>query len=103
MRPARSDGDDDLMRRSLHGLLLQSGLHGVEQRPVEDRLVLAGMDLAAIGDLADIEAVLQEMRERADTIALGGDCSSVRQSPGFGLMPSALSDAASAPIEPSRR
>jgi hypothetical protein len=42
-----------------------------------------GMDLAAIGDLADVELVLQEMRERTDPIIGGGDDSPARQSPGF--------------------
>src|SRR5277367_443776 len=45
--------------------------------------MLARMDFAAIGDLADVEAVLQEMGERADTIAGGGDRAPVRQSSGF--------------------
>src|SRR5271157_3327727 len=45
--------------------------------------MLAGMDLSAIGDLADVELVLQEVCERADTIAGGGDRPPVRQSPWF--------------------
>src|ERR1700674_849728 len=59
----RRGGSD---RRSLHGLFLQSVLHVVKQGPVQDWLMLAGMDLAAISDLAGVEPVLQEMRERAD-------------------------------------
>jgi hypothetical protein len=39
------------------------------------------VDLAAT-DLANIEAVLQDMRQRADHEALGGDDPPVRQFPG---------------------
>ena len=36
---------------------------------VENRRMLALVDLAPIDDLAEIEAVLQKMRERADPVA----------------------------------
>src|ERR1700733_121584 len=45
--------------------------------------MLARMDLAAIGDLADVEPVLQEMGEWANTIAGSGDRPSICQSPWF--------------------
>jgi hypothetical protein len=77
--PARSAGDDsrtfDLsIRRFLTKLL-----HGFKQIQVEDRLMLALVHLVAINDLADIEAVLQKMGERADPIAGRLERSTVRQ------------------------
>ena len=41
------------------------GLHRVEQVAVEDRRVLAGQTLAFVDDLADVEAVAQQIGERA--------------------------------------
>ena len=70
-------------RRSPHRLLLQLGLHGVKESPVQDWLMLAGMDLAAIRDLANVEPVLQEMCERAVTVAGGCDDPPICQSPRF--------------------
>jgi hypothetical protein len=46
---------------------------------MEDRLMLAPVELAVIDDLANIEAVLEDMRERADPKTLGGDDPAVRQ------------------------
>ena len=37
------------------------GLHGLEQIAGEDRLMLAAMHLTPIGDLAEVEPVLEEM------------------------------------------
>src|SRR6266849_1481315 len=51
------------------GIFGQPGLDGVERGAVEDRLMLAGMDLAPVRDVADVEAVLEEMRQGADAIS----------------------------------
>ena len=48
------------------------GLHGLEQIAAEYRLMLAAMHLTPIGDLAEVEPVLEQMGERshaeADTV-----------------------------------
>src|SRR5215475_5742844 len=41
------------------------GLHGFKQVTVKDRLMLPAMHLAPIGDLADVEPVLEQMGEWA--------------------------------------
>jgi hypothetical protein len=50
------------------------GLHGLEQVAAEDRLMLAAMHLTPVGDLAEVEPVLEQMGERshaeADTAGL---------------------------------
>src|SRR6266478_5869423 len=51
------------------GTFGQPGLDGVERGAVEDRLMLAGMNFATVGHVADVEAVLEEMRERANAVA----------------------------------
>src|SRR6266436_5526681 len=51
------------------GTFVQPGLDGVERGAVDDRLMLAGMDLATVDDVADVEAVLEEMRERANAVS----------------------------------
>src|SRR5229473_2834366 len=60
------------------------GLHGLEQIPIEGRLLLAAMDLAAIDHLADVEPVLQEIGERAHPEADAPDGPSVGAAPCFG-------------------
>jgi hypothetical protein len=45
------------------GILGQLGLDGFERGTIEDRLMLADVGLAPIDHLADVEAVLEEMRE----------------------------------------
>src|SRR5712671_335154 len=59
--------------RDLHmpfqGTFGQPGLDGVERGAVEDRLMLAGMNFATVGHVADVEAVLEEMRERANAVS----------------------------------
>jgi hypothetical protein len=44
---------------------------GFEQSEVENRLVLALVGLTTVNDLAQIKAVLQEMREWGDPVAGG--------------------------------
>src|SRR5260370_28344806 len=51
------------------GTFGQPGLDGVERGAVEDRLMLAGMNFATVGHVADVEAVLEEMRQRADAVS----------------------------------
>src|SRR6266446_2189228 len=41
------------------GTFGQPGLDGVERGAVEDRLMLAGMNFATVGHVADVEAVLE--------------------------------------------
>src|SRR6266481_12435 len=60
------------------------GLHGLEQSPVEDRLLRPAMHLAAIDHLADVEPVLEEIGERAHPEADAPDDPSVRAAPCFG-------------------
>ena len=48
----------------------QHGLDAIEHLPIDDGRVLAFVHLAAIGDLADIEPVLQHVGERADCVSL---------------------------------
>src|SRR5262252_1201149 len=45
------------------------GLHRLEQVAIENRLVFSGVDLSLVHDLADVEPVLEKMRQRADTEA----------------------------------
>src|SRR5258708_35678962 len=51
------------------GTFGQPGLDGVERGAVEDRLMLAGMNFATVGHVADVEAVLEEMRERGKAVS----------------------------------
>src|SRR5262245_22552666 len=44
----------------------QLGLHGLEDGPFHDRVMLGAIKLAAVGDLADIKAVLEQVGERPD-------------------------------------
>jgi hypothetical protein len=46
-------------------VLGKAGLHGIPQRGVDDRLVLAGVGLVPVGDLPAIDPVLQDQVERA--------------------------------------
>src|SRR5215211_2116358 len=52
-----------------HGTGGKLGLHGLKQVTVEDRLVLASMHLAPIDHLAEVEPVLEQIREGADAEA----------------------------------
>ena len=63
---------------SLNSPLGKFCLDGFEYLAIEDRRVFAPVDLAAIDDLTNIEAILQNMGERADHEALGGDDPAVR-------------------------
>src|ERR1700733_579841 len=42
------------------------GLHRLEQVAVEDRLMLSRVNLGPVHDLADVEPVLEQMRQRPD-------------------------------------
>src|SRR5260370_36634712 len=67
--PHQSGGRVRNLRMPFQGTFGQPGLDGVERRAVEDRLMLAGMDFATVGHVADVEAVLEEMRERANAVS----------------------------------
>ena len=41
----------------------EMGLDGVEQLPVQDGLMIAGMDQALVGDFSDIASVPQEIAQ----------------------------------------
>jgi len=66
--------------------LVQLGLHGLERVAIQNGRLLAVEDLAFEGDLADVEAVTEEMGKRttgegnaANRFALGSTMSSKRQ------------------------
>jgi hypothetical protein len=65
--PVIEDATDQNGRRAselgptIHGVFSEPGLHGLEQLPLNDRLMSAGMDRATIGDLANVKAVLEQM------------------------------------------
>jgi hypothetical protein len=48
-----------------------------KQRSIENGLVLTAVNVATVGHLADIEAVLEEMRERAYAKAASADGAAV--------------------------
>src|SRR6266853_6480705 len=66
--PPQNGGRVRDVHMPFQGTFGQPGLDGVERGAVEDRLMLAGMDLATVDDVADVEAVLEEMREGANAI-----------------------------------
>src|SRR5947209_16690884 len=51
--------------RMIVALVVELGLHRVKEITIEDGGLLAGEDLALEGDLADVEAIAQQMGERA--------------------------------------
>ena len=51
--------------RVIVALVVELGLHRVKEITIEDGGLLAGEDLALEGDLADVEAIAQQMGERA--------------------------------------
>src|SRR6266446_7464078 len=57
------------------------GLHRREQGTIHNRRLFAAMDLAPVDNLADIEAVLEQMGERPHAKALPADGPAVRQPP----------------------
>ena len=69
-RATETDQPDDGVGSAL-------GLHGLEQIAAEDRRLLAAMHLTPIGDLADVEPVLEQMGKgthaEADTAAPAAD------------------------------
>jgi hypothetical protein len=66
-----------LCDRPLH----EFSLHFVECSAVDNRLMLSGIDLALIDNLANIEPVLEEMRERPDHKPGSLNRPAVRKSP----------------------
>src|ERR1700738_3063916 len=73
---ARSSGA--LAPRGIAGKLL---LNGIPQRPIDDRRVLARMELPLVNDLAEIGAVLQHQVERAARERLVADEAPVDSAP----------------------
>ena len=71
------------------------GLHRLKQRGIKNGLVLTAMNVATVDHLADIEAVLKQMRERADAEPPPADGPAGRQPAGLA--------ANSAPVEVLRQ
>src|SRR6266851_3140649 len=67
--PHQNGGRVRDVRMPFQGTFGQPGLDGVERGAVEDRLMLAGMNFATVGHVADVEAVLEEMREGANAVS----------------------------------
>src|SRR5829696_8070798 len=68
---------------SLDRLRGKLGLRGLEQGTIEDRLLLATVNVTAVDHLADIEPVLEQMRERPHREGATADGATVRQLPGL--------------------
>src|SRR5215211_5200659 len=66
---------------SLDRLRGKLGLHGLEQGTIEDRLVLATVNVTAVDHLADIEPVLEQMRERPHPERAPTDGAAIRALP----------------------
>ena len=56
-----------------HRAFSEFRLDGVEQFSLKYRRMLAFVDFATIGDVANVKAVFQNMRQRADHVTRGGD------------------------------
>src|SRR5260370_21966095 len=67
--PHQNGGGVRDVQMPFQGTFGPPGLDGVERGAVEDRLMLAGMNFATVGHVADVEAVLEEMRERANAVS----------------------------------
>src|SRR6516162_7668501 len=79
-RPLSTAGEPrSRQRRARPGRKL--GLHRREQGTIHNRRLFAAMDLAPVDHLADIEAVLEQIRERPHTKAPPADGPAVRQPP----------------------
>src|SRR5207253_2691580 len=79
-RPLRMAGKPrSRQRRARLGRKL--GLHRREQGTIQNRRLLAAMDLATVDHLADIEAVLEQMGECPHAKALPADGPAIRQPP----------------------
>src|SRR5215207_6849863 len=48
----------------LNGILVEERLHGLEHRSLDQGWLLAFVDLSLVGDLADVEAVAQDVGQR---------------------------------------
>ena len=62
-------------------LLLEPRLNRLEQIQIQNGLVPAPVDFATVDDLADVEAVLEEVGEGANAVAGGLDHPAVGKSP----------------------
>jgi len=67
--PHQNGGRVRDVRMPFQGTFGQPGLDGVEPGAVEDRLMLAGMNFTTVGHVADVEAVLEEMRQGANAVS----------------------------------
>src|SRR5947209_7954035 len=89
MSPVRRCGEFPLS--SLRATLRSESIAcSVEDLAIDDCRMLAFVHLAAIGDLADIEPVLQHVRERTDRVALRSLALAVRELAGLGFNSSAF-------------
>src|SRR2546426_440958 len=64
-----------------HCLGCELGLHRLEQREIENGLVLTAVNLAPVDHLADIEAVLKQISERPYAKAAPAEGPAVRELP----------------------
>src|SRR5215211_3136815 len=64
-----------------HRLGGKLALNRLKQRGLENGLMLTAVNLAPVDDLADIEAVLEQMRERAHAKAAPADGAAIREPP----------------------
>ena len=81
--------------RVIVALLVQLGLDGVEQVPINNGGLFAGQDLALEGHLPDVEAVAQQVGERAARERDAADCLAGLEGAGLG------DDASLAQVAPS--
>jgi hypothetical protein len=65
MRPSSSASEARARAPLAAALLVEPRFHGLEQRALDDRLVLAGMALGLVVDRAEVDPVAQDVRERA--------------------------------------
>jgi hypothetical protein len=79
------------------------GLDHIEGGAINDGLVLAGMGLAAIDHLAEVEAVLEEMGQRADAVGPPPLVRPLAKLRTFAMTPRRASSSAKVPTEPHSR
>src|SRR5438034_11608934 len=79
--PAQDRGRAPEPAAPRHRLGRKLGLHRRKQRGIDNGLVLTAVNLAPVDDLADIEAVLEQISERPHAKAPAADGATVRAPP----------------------
>ncbi len=85
------------------GVLGEDGVHLVPDRAVDDRLMLAGVARALVHRLAEVNAVVQDLVDRALVDRLARPVLAVLRRPALRRMAGAASSCASFVAEPTRR